>query len=53
MIDEKWIDRRDEITLKIDPNQFLQKAGECVNAKDLNFLKYFLAKKQEMETILI
>ena len=31
--DEKWIDRQKEITLKIDPNQFLQKAGNIVNAR--------------------
>ena len=43
--DEKWIDRQKEITLKIDPNQFLQKARNCVNAKDFKLFNTFFSGK--------
>ena len=43
--DSKWIDRQETITLNIDPNEFLQKAGECVNAKDFKLFEVFFSGK--------
>ena len=45
MADEKYIDRQESITLNIDPNQFLQKVGNCVNAKDFKLFETFFSGK--------
>lgn len=45
--DEKWIDRKDEITLKIDPNQFLQKTGNIINARDFKLFNTFFSGKTQ------
>jgi hypothetical protein len=43
--DEKWIDRTEKITLKIDPNQFLDKCGHLFNAKDFKLAEVFFSGK--------
>lgn len=39
--DEQWIDRQESITLNIDKTSFLQKVGNCVNAKDFKLFEVF------------
>ena len=43
--DEQWIDRQESITLNIDKTSFLQKVGNCVNAKDFKLFEVFFSGK--------
>ena len=40
---EKWIDRKDVITLEIDPQQFKDKYSHLFNAKDFGITEVFFS----------
>lgn len=41
----KWIGRKDGVTLQINSDQFLNKIGNAVNAKDFKLLEVFFSGK--------
>ena len=43
--DTQWIDREGNITLKVKAQEFLEKAGDFVNAKDFRLFKTFFSGK--------
>ena len=43
--DTQWIDREGNITLKVKAKEFLEKAGDFVNAKDFRLFKTFFSGK--------
>ncbi|MCH9812829.1 MAG: tandem-95 repeat protein [Epsilonproteobacteria bacterium] len=46
--DEKWINRANGVTLKVDPDQFLQKYGNLFNAKDFKLTEVFFSGKDRV-----
>ena len=42
---DKWIDREENITLKVNTQEFLKKAGNFVNAKDFRLFETFFSGK--------
>nr|WP_315083813.1 hypothetical protein [uncultured Campylobacter sp.] len=45
MADAKWIGREENITLEVNTQEFLKKAGDFVNAKDFRSFKTFFSGK--------
>ena len=45
MADTQWIDREGNITLEVKAQEFLEKAGDFVNAKDFRLFKTFFSGK--------
>ena len=43
--DTQWIDREGNITLKVEAQEFLEKAGDFVNAKDFKLFETFFSGK--------
>ena len=43
--DSRWIDRKGTVTLKIDANQFFDKARNIANAKDFKLFEVFFSGK--------
>ena len=43
--DAKWIDREENITLEVNTQEFLKKAGDFVNAKDFRLFETFFSGK--------